>query len=328
MRLGARVYLQPDAIPIDFKVIPGTGPRCYPPGTLNPFKTLVGGLSFTECPRWRDGRLYFSDFYTHRVLAIAMDGSVETIAKVPGQPSGLGFLPNGEMLIVSMRDRRIMRRKHDGTLVQHADLSHLATFHVNDMLVDSDGRAWAGNFGFDLHGGAPLSKTVLIAVESDGTPAVAASDLGFPNGMALTPDGGTLIVAETTMNRLTAFTVSSGRLGARRTWAAFGPEPRATTAAELLAQAAVVPDGICLDAEGAVWVADPPHARLLRVEEGGRILQELNVGSPVFACMLGGEDGRTLFACAAKAIDEHELMKDHQASIIATTVEVPRAGLP
>ena len=133
------------------------------------FTTLIDGLSFTECPRWRDGRLYLSDFYTHRVLAVAMDGSVETIAEIPNQPSGLGFMPDGELLIVSMRDRKLLRRNADGTLVEHADLFALAPWHLNDMLVDGDGRAWVGNFGFDLMSGAPATTTVLIQVEADGT---------------------------------------------------------------------------------------------------------------------------------------------------------------
>jgi sugar lactone lactonase YvrE len=293
------------------------------------FTTLIGGLSFTECPRWRDGRLYFSDFYTHRVLAVTLEGAAETVADVPQQPAGLGFLPDGRVLIASMRDRKVLRREADGSLAVHADLSALAPWHVNDMLVDGDGRAWVGNFGFDLHGGAAACTTVLICVEPDGTARVAADGLGFPNGMVLTPDGRTLIVAETTMNRLSAFPVAGGSLGERRDWAAFGDPPSSTNVAEFIGQAAVVPDGICLDAEGAVWVADPVNRRLLRVAEGGRILDELTAdGLALFACMLGGDDGRTLFACAATAIAEAELAANLQASVVMTRVEVPHAGLP
>jgi sugar lactone lactonase YvrE len=293
------------------------------------FTTLITGLSFTECPRWRDGRLYISDFYTHRVLAIAMDGTAETLAHVPQQPSGLGFLPDGRMLIVSMRDRKVLRREADGSLVEHADLSALALWPLNDMLVDRDGRAWVGNFGFDLMGRASTRTTVLICVSPDGTATVAAEGLGFPNGMALTPDGRTLIVAETTMNRLSAFHVTSGSLGERRTWAAFGDPSASSGLAETLRQAAVVPDGICLDAEGAVWVADATHGRLIRVAEGGGILQELKVeGTGVFACMLGGDDGRTLFACAAPTFQEAEASANLRASILMTKVGVPHAGLP
>jgi sugar lactone lactonase YvrE len=293
------------------------------------FTSLISGLSFTECPRWRDGRLYFSDFYTHRVIAVATDGTAETLAHVPGQPSGLGFLPDGRMLIVSMRDRKVLRREINGSLVEHADLSGLTAWLCNDMLVDRDGRAWVGNFGFDLSGGGPARTTVLISVEPGGAAQVAADGLGFPNGMVLTPDGGTLIVAETTMNRLTAFHVASGSLGERRTWAAFGDPPASADVAEMLKQVAVVPDGICLDAEGAVWVADAANSRLLRVGEGGRIIEERKTeGIGVFACMLGGDDGRTLFACVAPTFREAEASVNHHASILMTRVDVPHAGLP
>ena len=293
------------------------------------FTTLISGLSFTECPRWRDGRLYVSDFYTHRVLAVALDGTAETLAHVPQQPAGLGFLADGRMLIVSMRDRKVLRREVDGSLVEHADLSGLARWHLNDMLVNRDGRAWVGNFGFDLMGGAPALTTVLICVEPDGKANVVADQLGFPNGMVLTPDGRTLIVAESTMNRLSAFTVALGSLSERRTWAAFGDLPASTNTGEMFGQVAVVPDGICLDAEGAVWVADAAHSRLIRVAEGGHILEERKTdGVGVFACMLGGDDGRTLFASVAPTFHEAEASANRHAAILMTTVEVPHAGLP
>ena len=293
------------------------------------FTTLIRGLSFTECPRWHDGRLYLSDFYTHRVLAVAMDGTTETLAHVPQQPSGVGFLADGRMLIVSMRDRKVLRREADGSLVEHADLSSLAPWHLNDMLVRHDGRAWVGNFGFDLMGGAQARTTVLICVEPDGTAQVAADGLGFPNGMVLTPDGGTLIVAESTMNRLSAFPITSGLLGERRTWAAFGDPPTSTELSKILQQVAVAPDGICLDAEGAVWVADAAYSRLLRVAEGGRIIEERKTdGVSVFACMLGGDDGRTLFASVAPTFHEAEASANHRASVLMPKVEVPHAGLP
>jgi sugar lactone lactonase YvrE len=296
---------------------------------MTDFTTLISGLSFTECPRWRDGRLYVSDFYTHRVLAVAMDGTAETLAHVPQRPSGLGFLSDGRMLIVSMRDRKLLRQEIDGSLVEHADLFALAPWHLNDMLVDHDDRAWVGNFGFDLMSGAPACTTVLICVEPDGTAKVVADRLGFPNGMVLTPDGCTLIVAESMMNRLSAFNVVLGSLGERRTWAAFGNPPASTDVGEALGQVAVAPDGICLDAEGAVWVADAVHSRLIRVAEGGRIMEERKTnGVGVFACMLGGDDGRTLFASVAPTFHEAEASANHHASIIMTKVEVPHAGLP
>jgi sugar lactone lactonase YvrE len=293
------------------------------------FKTLVSGLSFTECPRWHDGRLYFSDFYTRRVFAVALDGTKEIIAEMPGQPSGLGFLPDGRMLIVSMRDRKIMLRELDASLVEYADLSDLAPGHLNDMLVDYQGRAWVGNFGFDLMGGAEATTTNLICVDPDGRSKVAAGGLGFPNGMVLTPNGNTLIVAETTMNRLSAFDVARGVVGRQWTWAAFGDPPASTDFAELFRQVDVAPDGICLDAEGAIWVADAKNGRLLRVAEGGSVLDELKTdGLGVFACMLGGTDGRTLFVCVAPTFHDAEASAKHRAAIWMTDVDVPRAGLP
>lgn len=293
------------------------------------FTTLLDGLSFTECPRWRDGRLYVTDRYTRRVLAISVDGQVDTYARTEGLPAGLGFLPDGRLLITSMVDRKILRREHDGSVVEHCDLARLAPGRLNDMLVDHEGRAWAGNFGFDLFGGAPVCPTVLIAVAPDGKAAIAAGDLSFPNGTVLTPDGRTLIIAETLANRLSAFTVCDGILTARRTWAAFGDLPTATDAGKILNEVDVAPDGICLDAEGAVWVADVLHQRLIRVAEGGRVLEELKTnGLCAFACMLGGDDGRTLFACVAPSFDETEAAAHHRAAILMARVAVPHAGLP
>lgn len=292
-------------------------------------QSLISGLSFTESPRWHNGRLYFSDFYTHRVLTVATDGTLETIAHIPGQPSGLGFLPDGTLLIVSMRDRKIFHRDHDGKLTEYADLSALATGHLNDMLVDGDGRAWVGNFGFDLMCGAPAQNTVLICVEPYGNFRVAVDGLGFPNGTVLTPDNHTLIIAESTMNRLSAFELKDGSLGERRTWAAFGPEPTSTNVSEILSTAEAAADGICLDAEGAVWVADAAHGRLIRVADGGKILDEIKInGEGVFACMLGGDDGRTLFACVAPTFHEAEASANHRASIQMIRVIVPHAGRP
>ena len=293
------------------------------------FTTLIEGLAFTECPRWREGRLYFSDQHTHRVFDITLDGKLEVLAEVVGKPSGLGFLPDGSLLIVSMSDRRILRRGLDGRLETYADLSHLAPWHLNDMLVDPEGRAWVGNFGFDLHGGATATTTVLICVEPDRTAKVVAEGLGFPNGMVLTPDGKTLIVAESFLNRLSAFSVDGGLLGERRTWASFGALPTSTVVGEILAKVEVAPDGICLDAEGAVWVADAVHNRVLRVQEGGAILEEIKTGETgAFACMLGGEDGRTLFICAAPTFVEAEASAHHRSSILMTRVRAPHAGTP
>lgn len=293
------------------------------------FSTLVDGLSFTECPRWHEGRLYVSDRYTRRILAIATDGTVSTHARTPDLPAGLGFLPDGCLLITTMRDRKVLRREDDGSLVVHADLSALAPGQLNDMLVDHEGRAWVGNFGFDLFGGAPACSTVLICVAPDGSAAIAAHDLAFPNGAVLAPDGRTLIIAETMANRLSAFTISGDALTSRRTWAAFGDLPTTTDVAQIISEANVVPDGICLDAEGAIWVADVVKQRLIRVAEGGAMLDELKTnGLCAFACMLGGDDGRTLFACAAPTFDDTEAAANHRSVVLMTRVAVPHAGLP
>jgi sugar lactone lactonase YvrE len=296
---------------------------------MSTFTVLLDGLSFTECPRWHDGRLYFTDRYTRRVLAVSIDGTVETYARTCGLPAGLGFLPDGRLLITSMRDRKVLRREHDGAIVEHADLTALAPGELNDMLVDHEGCAWVGNFGFDLFAGAPACSTVLISVALNGKTTIAADGLMFPNGTVLTPDGRTLIVAETFANRLSAFTVGDGLLTNRRIWAAFGNPPESSDVGQIINEADVVPDGICLDAEGAVWVADVVKQRLIRVAEGGRILDELKTnGLCAFACMLGGDDGRTLFACAAPTFDETEAEAHHRSSILMTRVAVPHAGLP
>lgn len=286
--------------------------------------TVLAGFAFTESPRWRAGRLWFSDFYQERVFSAAEDGSdVRVEAVVPGQPSGLGWLPDGRMVVVSMRDAKILRREPDGELVVHADLGGRARGYANDMVVDARGRAWVGSFGFDLMGGAPLAPAALHRVDPDGRVTEAATDLWFPNGMALTPDG-TLLVNETFGNRVTAFSVDAdGNLGDRRVWARFGDVPAGREFGEVLSQLVVSPDGACLDAEGGLWIADATGARLLRVTEGGTITQEIGPGSNVYACALGGADGRTLFACTAPDFFEEARRPVREAAIVALPVTVP-----
>jgi sugar lactone lactonase YvrE len=269
-----------------------------------------------------------SDFYTERVVATDDRGTTEVVAEVPAQPSGLGFLPDGRALVVSMRDHRILRRENDGTLTEHADLSGAVSGVLNDMVVDERGRAYVGNFGFDLMGGAPIRYTTLTRVDPDGTVTTVAEDLGFPNGMVILP-GGVLVVAETFAGRLSAFDIGEdGALGNRRVWAQFGDTPRSADVGEVVGQLAVAPDGICADAEGAIWVADALHARVIRVREGGDIVDEIPTGTGVFACMLGGDDGRTLFLCAAPSFPEHERRPVREAQLLAVRVDVPHAGLP
>ena len=288
--------------------------------------TVASYFGFLEAPRWREDRIWFSDFYGHRVLSAREDGSgLRTEASVPQQPAGLGWLPDGRLLVVSMRDRKVLRREADGTLVTHADLGSYATGHANDMVVDAEGRAYVGNFGFDLMSGASLETASLHRVDPDGTVTEVAADLWFPNGSVITP-GGVLIVNETFGNRCTAFDLTpDGRLVNRRVWAEFAPLPADRALGQMLSQIAVAGDGACLDAEGALWIADANGARLLRVREGGEIAEELHPGSPVYACALGGADGRTLYACAAPDFDEAARSAAQEASLIAFRVQVPAA---
>lgn len=291
---------------------------------------LIAGYTFFEGPRWHDGRLWLSDFYTHQVIAVGLDGRVEKMADVPGQPSGLGWLPDGRLLTVSMRDRKILRREADGTVVQHADLSGIAAGHANDMVVDGHGRAYVGNFGFDLMAGAAPALARLARVEPDGTAFVAAEGLYFPNGSMLTPDGRTLIVCETMGNRISAFDVRvDGTLGPRRDWAVFGDLPTATDVGGVLGSLKAAPDGAVLDAEGAVWFADAAGNRAVRMAPGGKILQAISTGDMgCFALTLGGPDRRTLFLCVAPDFHEAPRQAAREAAIWATPVDVPGAGAP
>lgn len=277
-------------------------------------EVVVDGLRFGEGPRWHDGRLWFSDMHDGWVLAMTPAGALERICQVEAEPSGLGWLPDGRLLIVSMQDRRLLRREADGRLLQHADLSMDATWYCNDMVVDANGGAFVGNFGFDLHGGATPCGANLIRVDADGTTRVAATDLMFPNGTVITPDGRTLIIGESFAGRLTAFDLDGeGNLGNRRLWAQL-PEGR-------------VPDGICLDADGAVWVASPMGNECLRIREGGEVTDVVKLDRGAFACMLGDEDRRTLYICSAGDSDP---TRTHERSgrIERVRVDVPGAGLP
>jgi sugar lactone lactonase YvrE len=291
--------------------------------------TVLSGLSFLECPRWHDDRIWVSDFYTYRVLSAAADGSdLRVEAEVPAQPSGLGWLPDGRLLVVSMRDASILRREDDGKMAVHADLTGWVGGHPNDMVVDGQGRGYVGNFGFDLMAGGAAEPASLLRVDPDGTVTQVADDLWFPNGSVITADG-ELRVDESFGNRVTAFTIQpDGSLADRRVWAEFGDLPSTRDVGEALAQVAVAPDGCCLDAEGAMWIADAIHGRAIRVIEGGEIVDEVVGGSGVFACMLGGADGRTLYLCSAPDFHEQARSAAREAELLAVTVDVPHAGLP
>jgi sugar lactone lactonase YvrE len=293
-------------------------------------RTVLDGMSYLEGPRWHDGRLYVSDFYTGAIVAVDLDGGAEpeTVATVPEQPSGLGWMPDGSLLAVSMRDRRLLRFR-GGEPEVHADLSDLAPWHLNDMVVDSQGRAFVGNFGFDLMAGGAIRSAAIVRVDADGTATVAADDLLFPNGTVITPDARTLIVAETLGGRLTAFDLGAdGTLSNRRVWATLSPVVDTDDMGELLAAGGIAPDGTALDAEGCVWAADALGGRVLRVRQGGEIVEEIAPGTGVFACALGGAEGRTLVMCAAPSFAEHERRDTREAVLLACDVDVPRAGLP
>ncbi|MCP4222039.1 MAG: SMP-30/gluconolactonase/LRE family protein [Actinomycetia bacterium] len=277
--------------------------------------TILDDLSFPEGPRWRDGRLWFSDFYRHEVVAVDLDGNRETMVSVPNQPSGLGWLPSGDLLIVSMLDRQILR--WDGeTTSTHADLSVLVSKPCNDMVVDSEGRAYVGNFGFDRHQGEDPAETIMVLVEPDGSAREVADGLAFPNGAVITPDGTTLVVGERMANRLTAFdrSADNGELSNRRVWADLGSN---------------VPDGICLDAEGAIWVADPRNSEVFRVHEGGEVSERISTGDGrnAYACMLGGPDGKTLLV-ATNTGSGPEAAVSRNGRIEIVEVEVAGAGYP
>jgi sugar lactone lactonase YvrE len=277
--------------------------------------TLVDGRNFCEGPRWHDGRFWFSDFFAHEICSVGLDGDVRTEVSVDGEerPSGLGWLPDGRLLFVAMVGRKVMRREPDGTIVQHADLGGVATFHCNDMLVDGDGRAYVGNFGFDLDptleelgpegllaamAADRASYTAVLAmVGPDGTVTVAADDLAFPNGVVLVDGGSTLVVAQTLGLELTAFDrAADGTLSNRRTWASLIGADGSFAA----------PDGICVDADGAIWVANALGNEVIRVEEGGEITHRVTTSTRSFACALGGPDGRHLLACTADTSDAVE----------------------
>ena len=285
-------------------------------------RILADGLYFGEGPRWRDGRLWFSDFHAHAVKSVSLAGDVRIELAIDDQPSGLGWTPDGALLIVSMSKRQLLIRRGDGAPRVHADLGAVADFHCNDMVVDGLGRAYVGNFGFDLSAAiaergvaaalkdAPTARLALVL--ADGEVRTAAEELHFPNGSVITPDGRTLVVAETMASRLTAFDIAAdGGLSNRRVWA---PTPGP-------------PDGIALDAEGAIWVASPAGGGCVRIAEGGAVLEAVDPGQPCYACMLGGEDGRSLFMMTAPPLGV-DAAAAPMGRVSVAMVDVPRAGWP
>jgi sugar lactone lactonase YvrE len=279
-------------------------------------RTIVAGLEFPEAPRWHDGMVWFSDMQAHCVMRVDLEAvgrGPETVLTLTDEPSGLGWLPDGRLLVVSMQERKLLRREPSGELVEVADLSRFASANCNDMLVDSTGRAYVGNFGFHPDREDPKGA-ILCRVDPDGTVTPVADGLEFPNGTVVTPDGSTMIVAESYAHRLTAFTVArDGSLGDRRVFAQLG---------------GAAPDGICLDVDGAVWAASPISKEVLRVADGGRILGRISTGErrPI-ACMLAGPQRRTLVICTAGRRHEMEA-GGGTGRLEIVDAPVPGAGLP
>jgi sugar lactone lactonase YvrE len=287
-------------------------------------RTLIDGLYFGEGPRWHDGALWFSDMHDHRVLRVSVDGDgtpdVVEVARVEhDQPSGLGWLPDGRLLVVTMKAATVLCVGVDGTVEVHADLSPFARGMVNDMIVADDGTAYVGDMG-DLEGGT-AGPGQILRVTPDGAVMPVADDLAAPNGPVLTEDGRTFIVAESGASRVTAFDVlDGGSLGNRRVYAPLEREPDVRTAA---------PDGICLDADGAVWVAEVIGGRLIRVLEGGVVTDTIRFdGAIPIACVLGGADRRTLFVCVAADFRPDVILESRTGRIDTCTVDVPGAGKP
>ena len=248
-------------------------------------QTLMTGLAFGESPRWHDDRLWFSDWGAQEVIAVDLEGKSEVITRIQSFPFCIDFLPDGRLLVVSARDQLLLRMEPDGSLVTHANLTSLSDHPWNEIVVDGRGNAYLNNIGFDFPGGE-FATGIIALVTPDGSTRQVADGVAFPNGMVVTPDNATLILAESYGKRLTAFDIAAdGGLSNRRVWADLGDG---------------APDGICLDAENTIWYGDVPNKRCVRVREGGEVLQTIDLDRGCFACALGGADKRTLFLVATE----------------------------
>ena len=275
-------------------------------------KHLIGGIDFGEGPRWHNGRLWYSDFHQKTVYSVDLNGERNAEFTLDDQPSGLGWMPDGSMLVVSMINRQVLRVSSDGVSV-HADLSELATWHCNDMGVGSSGHAYVGNFGFDLDNRTEFCKTVIVHVTPEGDTSVGAAGLSFPNGSVITPDEKTLIVGETFGGCYTSFSIhEDGTLSDPSLWAEVP---------------GMFPDGCTMDAEETIWFADASTPRVVRVAKGGKILNEVETPQVPFACMLGGEDGKTLFILTADSSGPNQAGSG-SGNIWTHNVDVAKAGLP
>jgi sugar lactone lactonase YvrE len=284
---------------------------------MRKLEVLLDGLCFPEGPRWRDGVLWFSDMHADQVMTVDLAGEAKVVLEIPEHPSGLGWLPDNRLLVVSMTNRRVLMADANGYRT-HADLGELTEHDCNDMVVDGRGNAYVGNFGFDLAayraGEVKAIATRLVLVTPDGHARKVGGPVWFPNGAVITPDGGTLIVGETFGNRLTAFDIQDdGSLINQRIWSEFEH---------------IRPDGITLDADGAIWTSSPGSHAVYRIAQGGEILETIELQQQSFACMLGGNDGRTLFILTANSAEREKCRAQRVGRIEITTVDVPRAGLP
>jgi sugar lactone lactonase YvrE len=275
------------------------------------YRVLVSGRGLVEAPRWHDGRLYFSDWTAGEVLASDADGHTEVVARVASLPLCSAWLPDGRLLIVSSPDGRLLRREPDGSLRTHAELGGPGW---NDIVADGRGNAYVNTVGFDMTAGEDPRPGHVVLATPDGTVRRVAGDLAFPNGMAVTADNATLVVAESYGPRLTAFDIGpDGDLSGRR----------------VFAELEDAPDGICTDAEGAVWYASVPGRRCARVAKGGAVLETVELDRGCFACALGGPDARTLFVTAAQwRPDLPELVPAGSGQVCSVPVTVPGAGWP
>jgi sugar lactone lactonase YvrE len=279
-------------------------------------QTLMTGILFGEQPRWHEDRLWFSDWGTRQVIAVDLEGESEVILEAPAFPCCVDWLPDGQLLVVSPRDGLLLRREADGSLVTHGDLNGVADAPPgNELVVDGRGNAYVNGPGFDLMAGAEFAPGGVALVTPDGSARLVADGIAFPNGMVVTPDNATLIVADSYGKCLTAFDIAAdGDLSGRRVWADLGDG---------------VPDGICLDAEGAVWYADVPNKRCLRVAEGGEVLQSIELDRGAFACALGGADRDTLFITAQEWTGpEGMLSEPRTGQILSVEAPAPAAGFP
>lgn len=293
-------------------------------------EVVVDGFHYLEGPRWHKGALWFVDFYTQGVYRVNDEGVAEKKVHIEQQPSGLGWLPDDRMLIVSMKDRKVMRLEANGELVVHADIWQHCAGHANDMVVAPNGDAYVGNFGFDLMGGADYKSAGLVLIKPDGSSQLVAEGLAFANGMVISADQKTLIVNELFGNKISQFTINEdGTLGDKRDFASFGELGDEPNLAVRIGNAKILPDGLALDAEGAVWIADTLNQRAVRIAEGGEILETIDTAPEgVFAVALGGAEGNTLFMCAAPDWDEAARKAETKGRMLAFRVEVGHAGTP